>query len=1063
MAATQEQVTALNVALTQSQEHTAQLSQQIDQVKADSITALKLAEKDKAELTGVIDRLRQEADNVTRELRVRIQAMEGTRGGRGQGLIDAKSFSPKLFSGKDDEHFKAWAKQVRAYSNARKRGFRTILEWAEEQKMPIDDVDLASLQWEPAVESDVEFYEYLCMVTADEALLLVEKFKNHGFEAWRQLHRRFNPTGGRFEVSRMNSLLSRKQCKTLAEVPAAVDMLERDFANYEARSPHAFPTEWKIPLLLQLLPDKAREELEFKFSMGEKDYGKMVANIVGYTNDHRVSRQRAKNPNDMDVDSMTPGEYSQADWQQHLEDMENYYEAELSYMGKSGKSGKGGKWGKGGYYGKGYGNPGKGDRGKGDKGKGKGDSNKGQAETRTCHWCKKPGHLKKDCRRFHAGKPKVPEAHDAKSLDQPDWEEDDEDASQLDEEAMAMDQESDTGSDDSDADFVTTDEEDTPEPASTTSTSVTVGAGKAVRTPPVRTASTWSPPSTSTTTGTRRESQTEKIGTIGTGSTGESQTEKILREQREVNRKILAATPPPPGLLGEVVYEIIEDQLPGVLGAWKVPTDEATLAETPPKADCKVINKNRNKSAKKKLRKKLITVLDEVDEVTEKTHEALPGIIATGTPGSTSTTTDEKGDAKSLEKVGARLTAAKSTSSSPTLSTSSSPTLRRNALYAVEQIKNTQDVEDRNTTTTAAVQSSRLTRSAATAQASVRVPFWPDQPGPRRTVAPSYGLVSPEPQSTICATPEHMEPAYEYAKDKNDLPNPSRPRTSEAEVQTAVSLRSTQLDVIWTASILETVVDSPEMEDATEDEEVIDDETSTVCADVGERADMLDSIEQESQELDCMNVLMNIYIHMMAVIMIVMFASAHEDHRVKDGSDEEDGDINVVVENDDVKMWRTPKASKGPQRRRMKLRKGITVDSGAHSNVMPKRMIRDQSKIRPSPGSKRGAHFVAANNGRIANEGEIDFVFKTAEGHERSFVFQVAETNKPLGAASYFVDDGFRVVFDKDMKTGVDLSMMLNKATGEITRFRRVRNIWVMDATIEEEILPHECPFHRQA
>ena len=254
-----------------------------------------------------------------------------------------------------------------------------------------------------------------------------------------------------------------------------------------------------------------------------------------------------------------------------------------------------------------------------------------------------------------------------------------------------------------------------------------------------------------------------------------------------------------------------------------------------------------------------------------------------------------------------------------------------------------------------------------------------------------------------------------------------------------------------------------EMEDATEDEEVIDDETSTVCADVGERADMLDSIEQESQELDCMNVLMNIYIHMMAVIMIVMFASAHEDHRVKDGSDEEDGDINVVVENDDVKMWRTPKASKGPQRRRMKLRKGITVDSGAHSNVMPKRMIRDQSKIRPSPGSKRGAHFVAANNGRIANEGEIDFVFKTAEGHERSFVFQVAETNKPLGAASYFVDDGFRVVFDKDMKTGVDLSMMLNKATGEITRFRRVRNIWVMDATIEEEILPHECPFHRQA
>ncbi len=152
----------------------------------------------------------------------------------------------------------------------------------------------------------------------------------------------------------------------------------------------------------------------------------------------------------------------------------------------------------------------------------------------------------------------------------------------------------------------------------------------------------------------------------------------------------------------------------------------------------------------------------------------------------------------------------------------------------------------------------------------------------------------------------------------------------------------------------------------------------------------------------------------------------------------------------------------GVIKKRLKLRKGITVDSGAANNVMPRRMIRDRSKIRPSPGSRRGAHFVAANDGRIPNEGEIDFAFKTTEGHERIFVFQVAETNKPLGAASYFVDEGFRVVFDKDMKTGVDLSMMLNKATGEVTRFRRDRNIWVMDAIIEDEI-PHECHFHRHA
>ena len=55
--------------------------------------------------------------------------------------------------------------------------------------------------------------------------------------------------------------------------------------------------------------------------------------------------------------------------------------------------------------------------------------------------------------------------------------------------------------------------------------------------------------------------------------------------------------------------------------------------------------------------------------------------------------------------------------------------------------------------------------------------------------------------------------------------------------------------------------------------------------------------------------------------------------------------------------------------KKMKLKKGITVDSGSHHNVMPKRMMRG-AKIRPSEGSARGMHYVAANKGTIANEGE---------------------------------------------------------------------------------------------
>ena len=147
--------------------------------------------------------------------------------------------------------------------------------------------------------------------------------------------------------------------------------------------------------------------------------------------------------------------------------------------------------------------------------------------------------------------------------------------------------------------------------------------------------------------------------------------------------------------------------------------------------------------------------------------------------------------------------------------------------------------------------------------------------------------------------------------------------------------------------------------------------------------------------------------------------------------------------------------------KRMRLRRGITVDSGASANVMPRRMVRKQ-RIRPSPGSRRGAHYLAANNGRIANEGECDFKFKTVEGHEQNLTFQIAEVNKALGSVSYLVDHGYRVTFDQDEATGHDISMMYHKKTGVTSRFRRERNIWILDALVDAEESTDES-FHRQA
>ena len=97
----------------------------------------------------------------------------------------------------------------------------------------------------------------------------------------------------------------------------------------------------------------------------------------------------------------------------------------------------------------------------------------------------------------------------------------------------------------------------------------------------------------------------------------------------------------------------------------------------------------------------------------------------------------------------------------------------------------------------------------------------------------------------------------------------------------------------------------------------------------------------------------------------------------------------------------------------------------------------DQRGIRESMGSRMGVHYVAANNGRIANEGEVDLKFHTAEGNKEDLCFQIAEVNKALAAVSSLVDRAYKVICDKDFKTRADMSFMTNKITNITSRFRR--------------------------
>jgi hypothetical protein len=161
----------------------------------------------------------------------------------------------------------------------------------------------------------------------------------------------------------------------------------------------------------------------------------------------------------------------------------------------------------------------------------------------------------------------------------------------------------------------------------------------------------------------------------------------------------------------------------------------------------------------------------------------------------------------------------------------------------------------------------------------------------------------------------------------------------------------------------------------------------------------------------------------------------------------------------DAKSGKDPMAVKKVGEVQYRMKRGITMDSCAGDNVIPRRMV-NATRIRPSAGSKCGLRYVAATGEKIDNEGEVDLNFITSEGFSESWPFQVANVNKPLGAVADRVDNKCRVVYDQD-DDGRDLSYILDKPSGRIMKIRRTGKVWILDAVVAKDMISLEL-FSRQ-
>jgi len=100
--------------------------------------------------------------------------------------------------------------------------------------------------------------------------------------------------------------------------------------------------------------------------------------------------------------------------------------------------------------------------------------------------------------------------------------------------------------------------------------------------------------------------------------------------------------------------------------------------------------------------------------------------------------------------------------------------------------------------------------------------------------------------------------------------------------------------------------------------------------------------------------------------------------------------------------------------------------------------------VKPSAGSKRGQHYLAANGQRMANIGEQHVRVVTEAGGQADVTFQVTGVTRPLLSVGELCDRGNRVVF------GRGGGVIQNTTTGAVTHFGRSGGIYAIDLYVQK-------------
>ena len=95
--------------------------------------------------------------------------------------------------------------------------------------------------------------------------------------------------------------------------------------------------------------------------------------------------------------------------------------------------------------------------------------------------------------------------------------------------------------------------------------------------------------------------------------------------------------------------------------------------------------------------------------------------------------------------------------------------------------------------------------------------------------------------------------------------------------------------------------------------------------------------------------------------------------------------------------------------------------------------------------SRKGQSFIAADQGRIENQGQQSLHIATNEGREGMTRVQIGDVNRPLMSVSQMCDQGNYVLFTSEGGS------VLNLHDGNWSDFERLHNVYSMDRWLTSE------------